>query len=125
MRLTLASDSFFRRLCKCPSCEKYFSSRTQLRSHSKIHETSAAWNETPRSIVSDAAEGTVSAQVQIAMQQQPHTVDSPFTDIAIDPDSTVSEKVLLDTVAEKQVMNRAKVSYPPRPSVIAREIEFF
>ncbi|XP_076670030.1 uncharacterized protein LOC143369679 isoform X2 [Andrena cerasifolii] len=95
-----------KQLCKCPSCEKYFSSRTQLRSHSKIHETSAAWNEMPRSIVSDAAEGTVSAQVQISMQQ--HTVDSPFTDIAIDPDSTVSEKVLLDTVAEKQVMDRAK-----------------
>lgn len=75
----------------------------------------------PRSIASDAAEGTVSAQVQMAMQQQQHTGDSPFTDIAIDPDSTVSEKVLLDTVAEKQVMDRAKVSCPPRPSVITRD----
>lgn len=37
--------------------------------------------------------------------------NSPLNDIVIDPDSTVSERVLLDTVAEKEVMDRVKVRY--------------
>lgn len=35
-------------------------------------------------------------------------------DVVIDPDSTVSEKVLLDTVAEKEVMDRVRVSLMSR-----------
>lgn len=35
---------------------------------------------------------------------------SPTSNIAIESDSTVSEKVLLDTVAEREVMNQVEVS---------------
>lgn len=36
---------------------------------------------------------------------------SPLHNIMIEPDSAVSEKVLLDTVAEKEVMDQVEVSF--------------
>ncbi|XP_053982057.1 zinc finger protein 236-like isoform X1 [Hylaeus volcanicus] len=86
---------------KCQSCEKYFNSKTQLRSHSRIHETSR-WNT-----ISELNTGTPENPVPSEMRAIVD-VDSPLNDIVIDPDSTVSERVLLDTVAEKEVMDRVK-----------------
>ncbi|XP_076290481.1 uncharacterized protein LOC143213960 isoform X2 [Lasioglossum baleicum] len=75
------------------SCEKYLGDRTQSRSHSKVHE-SFPWNEKDVSILS----------------QIPATVnnESSLNDVTIDSDSTVSERVLLDTVAEREVMDRVQ-----------------
>ncbi|XP_076167161.1 uncharacterized protein LOC143146603 isoform X2 [Ptiloglossa arizonensis] len=87
---------------KCPTCEKYFNSRTQLRSHSRIHETST-WNAMSTEINTTTPENLISSKMRAVVR-----TNSPLNDIVIDPDSTVSERVLLDTVAEKEVMDRVK-----------------
>ncbi|XP_033335108.2 uncharacterized protein LOC117225553 isoform X1 [Megalopta genalis] len=78
---------------KCSSCEKYFANRTQLRSHSRVHE-SFSWNEKDVSILS---------QIRATVDNE-----SSLNDVVIDSDSTVSERVLLDTVAEREVMDRVE-----------------
>ncbi|XP_076244279.1 uncharacterized protein LOC143185274 isoform X2 [Calliopsis andreniformis] len=87
---------------KCPSCEKYFNSKTQLRSHSKIHEAST-WNEI-QSGIGSCPENSIATGIETSIG----VINSPLNGDVIDPDSTVSEKVLLDTVAEKEVMDRAR-----------------
>ncbi|XP_017793137.1 PREDICTED: zinc finger protein 236-like [Habropoda laboriosa] len=85
---------------KCPSCEKHFDDRMQLRSHSKIHE-SPVWDA--------ISSGTSSENLTVPLEVRPIPIansDSPLNNIIIDPDAAVSEKVLLDTVAEKEVMDR-------------------
>ncbi|XP_043265068.1 zinc finger protein 236-like [Colletes gigas] len=87
---------------KCQSCDKYFNNRTQLRSHSRIHETST-WNAISSEMNTAASENSVSSEMRTVV-----AADSLLNDIVIEPDSTVSERVLLDTVAEKEVMDRLK-----------------
>lgn len=51
------------------------------------------------------------AETSVSSDLQPvNNSDSCLNDIAIDPDSAVSEKVLLDTMAEKAVMDQIEVS---------------
>ncbi|XP_029032628.2 zinc finger protein 236-like isoform X2 [Osmia bicornis bicornis] len=88
---------------KCSSCEKYFSSRTQLRSHSKIHEISI-WNA--MSTGTENSQIVTETSVSSDLQPVTNNGDPCLNDIAIDPDSAVSEKVLLDTMAEKAVMDQ-------------------
>ncbi|XP_012134539.1 uncharacterized protein LOC100876151 [Megachile rotundata] len=79
---------------KCSSCDKYFDNRTELQSHNEIHEISI-WNA-------------------ISRPQNTESSDLPndsLTDIAMDTDSAVSERVLLDTVAEKEAMDQIEASY--------------
>lgn len=87
---------------KCVSCEKHFNSKIELKSHNKIHET-LIWNA---SEINNVPENSMlSSEVQPIENGHP-----PLNNIVIDPDSAVSEKVLLDTVAEKEVMDRVEVS---------------
>nr|XP_033206407.1 zinc finger protein 91-like isoform X1 [Bombus vancouverensis nearcticus] len=88
---------------KCLSCEKQFNNRIQLLSHSKIHETSI-WNASGMNDNSDNS--TFLSEVHQPRIANDH---SPLHNIMIEPDSAVSEKVLLDTVAEKEVMDQVEI----------------
>lgn len=88
------------------SCEKQFNNRVDLRSHSKVHETSM-WNASGTN--ANADNSTLSLEMHQSRVVNSH---SPTSNIAIESDSTVSEKVLLDTVAEREVMNQVEVSSP-------------
>lgn len=90
---------------KCLSCEKQFNNRIQLLSHSKIHETSI-WNAS--GINDNSDNSTFLSEVHQPRIANDH---SPLHNIIIEPDSAVSEKVLLDTVAEKEVMDQVEVSF--------------
>ncbi|OAD55101.1 hypothetical protein WN48_05576 [Eufriesea mexicana] len=85
---------------KCISCEKHFNSKIELKSHNKIHET-LMWNTSEINNVSENS--MLSSEVQPI--ENGHL---PLNNIVIDPDSAVSEKVLLDTVAEREVMDRVE-----------------
>lgn len=85
-------------------CDKYFDNRMQLRSHNKIHEN-FSWNATPSKLNSTKDIPTLS-EIRVAIVNE-----SSLNDIIVeDSDSAVSEKVLLDTVAERKVMDRIGVS---------------
>lgn len=88
---------FIKQLYKCSSCDKYFNDKIELQSHSKIHEI-PIWNASE--INSTAENSTLSSEMQ--------PVVNSSLNIIIDADSAVSEKVLLDTVAEKEVMDRVE-----------------
>lgn len=89
------------RLYKCSSCDKYFNDKIELQSHSKVHEI-PIWNASE--INSTTENSTLSSEMQ------PVVNGHSSLNIIIDTDSAVSEKVLLDTVAEKEVMDRVEVS---------------
>ncbi|XP_076223167.1 uncharacterized protein LOC116428332 isoform X2 [Nomia melanderi] len=84
---------------KCSLCDKYFDNRMQLRSHNKVHEN-FSWNATPSKINNNKDIPTLS-EIRVAI------VNESLNDIVVeDSDSAVSERVLLDTVAERKVMDR-------------------
>lgn len=87
---------------KCSSCEKQFNNRVELRSHNKIHETSM-WNASGTN--ANADNSVLSLEMHQSRVVNGH---SPTNNIVIESDSTVSEKVLLDTVAEREVMNQVE-----------------
>ena len=91
---------FLYRSLKCSSCEKQFNNRVELRSHNKIHETSM-WNASGTNGNADNSDMHRSRVVNS---------HSRTSDVAMESDSAVSEKVLLDTVAEREVMNQVEVS---------------
>ncbi|XP_017879983.1 zinc finger protein 236-like isoform X2 [Ceratina calcarata] len=74
---------------KCPACEKRFDKRTETRSQGESRTT---WS----GISSGTNCGTMGAITDNR---------TALDNIVIDSDSAVSEKVLLDTVAEKEVMD--------------------
>lgn len=85
-------------------CDKYFDNRMQLRSHNKIHE-SFSWSTPPSKLNSTKDIPTLS-EIRVAIVNE-----SSLNDIVVeDSDSAVSERVLLDTVAERKVMDRIGVS---------------
>lgn len=69
------------------------------------------WNTIPSGGDSVAGNTIPSLEVQSMANDS-----TPSNDIPLDSDAAVSEKVLLDTVAEKEVMDRLQVSYA-RPIV--------
>ncbi|XP_076757858.1 uncharacterized protein LOC143427530 [Xylocopa sonorina] len=87
---------------KCSSCEKQFNNRIELQSHAKIHET-PMWTSVSSGTNNVAKKPTFSSDVQPVVSGP-----SSLNSIVIDSDSAVSEKVLLDTVAEKAVMDRVE-----------------
>ena len=101
---------FFYRSLKSSSssCEKQFNDRVELRSHNKIHETST-WNAASGTLNANADNSALSSEMhQSRVVNNSH---SPTNDIVMEPDSTVSERVLLDTVAEREVMDQVEVSW--------------
>ncbi|XP_014481425.1 PREDICTED: zinc finger protein 236-like isoform X2 [Dinoponera quadriceps] len=81
------------KLWKCTTCHKVLDSKQQLKLHNKIHTDT--WN--------------VSSMEPDSSQKEPISSNTALPsittlDVRIDADSSVSEKVLLDTVAEKKIM---------------------
>ncbi|XP_032680584.1 zinc finger protein 236-like isoform X2 [Odontomachus brunneus] len=82
------------KIWKCTTCHKILDSKQQLKLHSKIHADT--WN--------------VSSMEPDSSQKEPISSNSALSSITalnvrIDADSSVSEKVLLDTVAERKIMD--------------------
>lgn len=83
---------------KCTTCQKILDNKLQLKLHSKMHTD--AWNV---SIESD------NSQKELSSSTSDFSAITAM-DIRIDADSSVSEKVLLDTVAERKIMDGGDVS---------------
>ncbi|XP_066595918.1 zinc finger protein 236-like isoform X2 [Prorops nasuta] len=78
---------------KCSICHKMLSSKIQLKLHSKEHD--ANWNAALVEADSSQRESN-SQEVNLTTK----------LNVKLGTDSSVSEKVLLDTVAERDIMNR-------------------
>jgi len=83
---------------KCTTCQKVMGSKLQLKFHNKMH--TEAWNVS-------SMEADSSQKELISSSGLPSITT---LDIRVDADSSVSEKVLMDAVAEKKSMDCADVS---------------
>lgn len=84
---------------KCSICQKVLNNKIQLKLHSKIHPNN--WNV--------SSMGSDNSQKELTSTNS--NLSSITTlDVRVDPDSSVSERVLLDTVAEKKIMEYTDVS---------------
>jgi len=81
------------------TCQKVLDSRLQLKLHFKVH--TETWN-----ISSMEADSSQKELISSNSDLTPMTA----LDVQIDPDSSVSEKVLMDAVAERKIMDCPNVS---------------
>ncbi|XP_011640624.1 zinc finger protein 236-like isoform X1 [Pogonomyrmex barbatus] len=81
---------------KCTTCQKILGSKLQLKSHSKMHTES--WNVS--SMESDSSQKELTSS-------NSGLPSIPTLDVPINADSSVSEKVLMDAVAERKSMDHA------------------
>lgn len=84
------------RLLKCTTCKKVLDNKSQLKYHNKMH--SGVWKvlrvgSNEKEVISSSRLSSITT-----------------LDIRANPDSSVSEKVLMDAVAEKKSMDRVNVS---------------
>lgn len=90
---------FSHRRWKCTTCQKILSSKLQLKFHNKIH--TEVWN--------------VSSTEPDSSQKDLISSNSGLSgittlDVQVNPNPSVSEKVLMDAVAERKSMDRTDVS---------------
>ncbi|XP_011330673.2 zinc finger protein 236 isoform X2 [Ooceraea biroi] len=78
---------------KCMTCQKVLDSRLQLKLHSKVH--TEAWNIS-------SMEADSSQKELISSNSDLSSITT--LDVQLDPDSSVSQKVLMDAVAEREIM---------------------
>lgn len=93
------SPIFSHRQWKCTTCQKVMDSKLQLEFHNKVH--TEAWNVSSMEADSSEKELISSSSVLPSLTT---------LDVRVDADSSVSEKVLMDAVAEKKNMDYADVS---------------
>ncbi|XP_011870843.1 PREDICTED: zinc finger protein 236-like isoform X3 [Vollenhovia emeryi] len=81
---------------KCTTCQKILGSKLQLKFHSKTHNE--AWNVSSTELNSSHKD-LISSNSGLS--------GITTLDVRVDPNSSVSEKVLMDAVAERKSMDRA------------------